>query len=60
MELLERLYKMVEERIETEEDLREDAEIDEQSIHESKLECLHWMQEKIEELQDFDVLDEIF
>ena len=60
MELLERLYKMVEEKIQVEEALREDAEIDEQHIHEDKLECLHWVQEKIEELQDLDSLDEIF
>ncbi len=60
MELLERLYKMIEEKIQIEEALRDDTEIDEQHIHESKLECLHWIQEKIEELQDFEAFDEIF
>ena len=60
MELLERLYKMIEEQIETEESLRDDADDDERPVHEGKLTCLHWMQEKIEELQDVDTLDEIF
>jgi len=60
MELLERLYKMIEEQIQSEETLREEAEIDEQSIHDAKLECLHWIQEKIEELQDIEMMDELF
>tara|TARA_Y100000034_G_C6742289_1_gene329462 strand:+ start:292 stop:474 length:183 start_codon:yes stop_codon:yes gene_type:complete len=60
MELLERLYKMIEEQIQLEETLRDEGEIDEQFIHDAKLECLHWFQEKIEELQDIEMIDELF
>ena len=60
MELLERLYKMIEEQIQSEEILRDEVEIDEQPIHDAKLECLHWLQEQIEELQDIEMVDELF
>ena len=60
MELLERIYKMIEGRIEAEEAHRDTVEVDEQPIYDGKLECLHWVLEQIEELQDIEMVDELF